>query len=143
MAVFLQVNNFIWAIGDFRLAVSFFDTVHCLLEKGEWGSVYPHLLTELYDGRIAWQQIPKLKEEVDDIRLKLSAFPPSAVVWDKDHPDEKPPWGDNISTDITDMSNYYVTARGHDLFDDLYKSMDLSMKKQIDLQIVSSLNGFQ
>jgi 2,3-bisphosphoglycerate-dependent phosphoglycerate mutase len=143
MAVFLQVDDFIWAIGEFQLARSFFDTVHCLLEKEEWGGIYPHLMKELYAGRIAWQQIPRLKEEIDDVRLKLSAFPPSAVVWNKEDPDEKPPWEDNISEEITDMSKYYITARGHDLFDDLYKAMDLSMKMQIDLQIVSSLNGFQ
>lgn len=143
MAVFLKVDNVIYCIGELNFTLSFFDTIHCLLEKGEQGSVYPHVMGDFFDGRIAWQDVPRLKEELDDIHLKLSAFPPSAVVWDKDDPGKKPPWGDDISDDITDMSNYYVTADGRDLFEVLNLAINRSIKEKKDLRIVSSVNGFK
>jgi len=35
---------------------------------------------------------------------------------------QQPPWGNDISEDITDLSNYFVTSEGEDLFDVLFKA---------------------
>ena len=41
-------------------------------------------------------------------------FGPEKVVWDIDDLSKQPPWGRNISKDITDLSNYFVTSGGDD-----------------------------
>lgn len=40
----------------------------------------------------------------------------SKVIWDIDDMTKMPPWGKNISKDITDLSNYFVTSDGKDFF---------------------------
>ena len=39
---------------------------------------------------------------------------PKDVVWDIDDLSKQPPWKDNISGDITDLSDYFVTSGGED-----------------------------
>jgi hypothetical protein len=137
MSVDFRVGESFWLIGAASFASSFFDTVHCLLEKGEWGETYPYLLKGLCDeGRLAWEDAPRLKTEVDDIHAKLKAFPPSAVVWDKDDRSKKPPWGDEIFDEKTNMSNYFVTADGQDLFEVLYEAIGEAINAKEDLEIM-------
>jgi hypothetical protein len=38
-------------------------------------------------------------------------------VWDVEDRSKRPPWGDDISPDITDLGNYFVTEDGRDLID--------------------------
>lgn len=35
-------------------------------------------------------------------------------MWDLDDPSKQPPWGKNISREITDLSNYFITNEGKD-----------------------------
>lgn len=39
---------------------------------------------------------------------------PKDVVWDIDDLSKQPPWKDNISGDITDLSDYFVMSGGED-----------------------------
>ncbi|MBE9175423.1 hypothetical protein IQ225_09140 [Synechocystis salina LEGE 06155] len=47
--------------------------------------------------------------------FKLSKFSPDKVIWDIENLDIIPPWGNGISSDITDLLNYFVTSSGRDL----------------------------
>ncbi|SCY48411.1 Immunity protein 70 [Pseudobutyrivibrio sp. AR14] len=42
-------------------------------------------------------------------------MPISNVIWDIDDLNKPVPWGDNISSDITDLSNYFCYERGKGL----------------------------
>ncbi len=138
MSIHLRTGEVIYPIGEYELTISFFDTIHCLLEKGTWGDTYPTLMQDLYAGKVAWKNMPKLKAELEEIRLKLSAFPPSALVWDRKDRSKRPPWGDKISKHITDMSKYYVTAYGRDFFDVFNAAMEYAMKYKTDLRLEST-----
>jgi len=54
--------------------------------------------------------------ELDQIREELRPFRASDVVWDVEDRSNRPPWGE-ISDEITDLSNYFVTEAGRDLLD--------------------------
>ena len=73
-------------------------------------------MKKLYEGSVSPVDIPLLRQELITVRAELKKFPPSKVVWDFEHRDKRPPWGDNISEHITDLSNYFVTSDGKDLF---------------------------
>lgn len=53
----------------------------------------------------------------------MKKFRSSEVVWDIDDLKVKPPWGDNISTEIKNLSEYFVTSEGEDLIDMMEKAL--------------------
>ena len=55
-------------------------------------------------------------EELVQIKKNLARFAPNQVIWDIEDLSLTPPWGDSISDDITDLSNYFVTSEGNDFF---------------------------
>lgn len=46
------------------------------------------------------------------------------MIWDIDDRSLTPPWGDNISDDITDLSNYFVTSEGEDFLSVFAAALD-------------------
>ncbi len=91
----------------------------------------------LYSGKLSLENIPKTIEEAREIHEKLKLFSPSEVVWDIEDLSKQPPWGDNISTDITDLSNYFYTSGGRDMFEMLFKACNEALELEVDLEIVT------
>jgi hypothetical protein len=110
----LKVHFFLYQIGSGDFLHSFFSTVAYRLEGGEWGKRFPHIMNELYQGELPAQSVAAALSELGEIKEGLKQLSPDKVVWDIDDLSKQPPWGDNISPDITDMSNYYVTSDGED-----------------------------
>ena len=95
-------------------------------------------MNELYQGRLKNQDINEGMEELGRIKKELKKFPPSYVVWDAEDLKLTPPWGNNISSDITDLSNYFVTNDGRDLISVLGAVKDYAQKYlQTQLNAVS------
>lgn len=117
MAIGMRVGNSYWEIGDSNFIHSFFSTISYHLETDGWGTRFPVLLNELYQGSLRAQNSGSALEELGKVKRELSRFPPSQVVWDIENLEARPPWGDNISPDITDLSTYFVTSDGRDLFE--------------------------
>ena len=65
----------------------------------------------------------------------LHSFPSSDVIWDAEDLSLTPPWGNNISSDITDLSNYFVTSDGRDLISVLSEAMNEAKEMQCDIEI--------
>ncbi len=109
-----RVKHYWFSIGNGSFLHSFFSTVCVNLEHGKWGSKYPYIMKELYRGELTADHVDAALKELRDIEKKLKKYPPSKVVWDIEDLTAQPPWGDNISPDITDLSNYFVTSDGED-----------------------------
>ena len=71
-------------------------------------------MNELYQGELAADKAAQALEELKSIQQGLKNYPVQNVIWDIDDLSKRPPWGDNISSDITDLSNYYFTSDGKD-----------------------------
>ncbi|PDZ94056.1 hypothetical protein CON36_35845 [Bacillus cereus] len=128
--------DFLWyRLGTADFVHSFFSTISFHLEKEGWGTRYPHLMKELYNGRLEFRNIPNAIKEAKEAREKLKLFSPSEVVWDIEDLSKQPPWGDNISADITDLSNYFYTSGGKDMFEMLFKACNEAMELEVDLEI--------
>jgi 2,3-bisphosphoglycerate-dependent phosphoglycerate mutase len=124
VAIGFCVGNIIDEIGASAFVYAFFSTISRHLEPNGWGTKYPELMNELYRGRLHSQHAQKVLNDVREIRNALKTFPPSAVVWDYEKPDASPPWGDEISDEITDLSNYFVTSTGRDVIDVLIDCLE-------------------
>ena len=122
------------AVG-FKVGYYWFSTICIRLEHGKWGRVYPKLMGELYQGCLKNQDLNEGLEELRKVRKELKNFSPSDVIWDAEDLSLTPPWGNNISSDITDLSNYFVTSDGRDLISVLSEAMNEAKEMQCDIEI--------
>ncbi|MEK3766616.1 MULTISPECIES: immunity 70 family protein [unclassified Solibacillus] len=137
MAVGFKVKYYWYQIGHGNYLHSFFSTISYHLEQNGWGTEYPFLLNELYNGKLENKNIDSAINELEAIKKKLQDFSPSQVIWDIDNLSKSPPWGDNISKDITNLSNYFITSEGEDLIDMLMKALEKGQKTNSDVYIES------
>ena len=135
MAVGFKVKYYWYQVGHGDFLHSFFSTISYQLELNGWGTEYPFLLNELYNGKLDNKNIDSAINELEAIKKKLQDFNPSQVIWDIDDLSKSPPWGDNISKDITNLSNYFVTSEGEDLIGILMKALEKGQKTNSDVYI--------
>lgn len=109
-----STSFYYYEIGSADFLHSFFSTVAYNLEGGHWGEKYPCLMNALYQGELAADKAAQALAELKSIQQGLKNYPVQNVIWDIDDLSKRPPWGDNISSDITDLSNYYFTSDGKD-----------------------------
>ena len=129
------VKYYMYTIGTADFLHSFFSTVCGRLENGKWGSRYPYLMNELYQGTLPAEHLAAGTEELAQIKQELAQFTPDQVIWDIDDRSLTPPWGDNISEDITDLSNYFVTSEGKDFLTVFAAALDKAQQRNASLKI--------
>lgn len=129
------VKYYIYTIGTADFLHAFFSTVCGRLENGKWGSRFPHLMNELYQGVLPVRHLAAGTEELSQIKQELAQFAPDQVIWDIDGRSLTPPWGDNISDDITDLSNYFVTSEGEDFLSVFAAALDKAQQRNASLKI--------
>lgn len=129
------VKYYIYTIGTADFLHAFFSTVCGQLENGKWGSRFPHLMNELYQGVLPVKHLAAGTEELSQIKQELAQFAPDQVIWDIDDRSLTPPWGDHISDDITDLSNYFVTIEGEDFLSVFAAALDKAQQRNASLKI--------
>lgn len=135
MAVGFKVKYYWYQVGHGDFLHSFFSTISYHLEQNGWGTEYPFLLNELYNGKLENKNIDSAIIELGAIKKKLQNYSPSQVIWDIEDLSKRPPWGDNISKDISNLSNYFITSEGEDLIDILVKALEKGLKTNSDVYI--------
>ena len=137
MTVGLRTGSIVTEVGSSTFLHAFFSTVSKHLEPEGWGTRYPVLIKELYEGTLPPDRASEALLEVKDIRQRLKTFKPSEVVWDIEDPKARPPWGDKISSTITDLSNYFVTSTGRDFLAALEECIQAAIDNKKPLTIES------
>ncbi|MFJ5771359.1 immunity 70 family protein [Psychrobacillus sp. NPDC093180] len=135
MAVGFKVKYYWYQVGCGDFLHSFFSTISYHLEENGWGTEYPFLLNELYSGKLENKNIDIAINELEIIKNKLKNYNPSQVIWDIDDLSKRPPWEDNISKEISNLSNYFITSEGEDLIDMLMKVLRKGLKTNSDVYI--------
>lgn len=126
-----------YEIGAASFLHSFFSTVAYHLENNNWGSKYPKIMNELYQGTLKDIDIPEAIGELKQIKSGLKAYSPNQVIWDFDDLSKQPPWGNNISRQITDLSNYFVTSDGRDFIELFFRALETAKEIKSDVIIHS------
>lgn len=137
MAVGFRIDFLWYQIGHRNFLHSFFSTICYRLEDGQWGGKYPYLMNKLYQGNLDWEDVKYAKKELEDVKEKLKKFESSKVVWDVEDLKKQPPWGNNISEDITDLSNYFVTSDGRDLISVIFKVFEEAETERTKIELLS------
>jgi len=137
MAVGFRIDFLWYQVGHGDFLHSFFSTICYQLENNQWGSKYPYLMNKLYNGELSWTDIDAARKELKDIQERLADFPPSSVIWDADDLTKLPPWGNDISPSITNLSNYFITSDGRDLITTIFKVFDEAEELRHNIEVIS------
>lgn len=132
MAVGISVGSMVDELGAPSFVHSFFSTVSAHCEPAGWGSGLPHLMNELYQGRLPHGHALFALAELQKAKAVLGKLLPASVVWDIENRQARPPWGDNIAPHITSLGNYFVSSAGRDLFHVLEEALAASAKEKRD-----------
>lgn len=135
MAIGLSVGINYYSIGTSDFFHSFFSTISYYLEPDGWGTKYPLLTKDLYQGKLGCAKSSEARANLLEIQYLLKTFSPDKVIWNIDNLSQRPPWGNNINPDITNLSNYFVTNDGKDLFEVLNSAIEYSIINQIDILV--------
>ena len=65
--VCFRVGNISYEIGTASFLYSFFSTVAYRLEKGRWGSRFPIIMNELYQGQLSFEKALVAKQTPESI----------------------------------------------------------------------------
>ena len=137
MAVGFTVKWYLYTIGGGDFLHAFFSTVCGRLENEKWGSKYPYIMQELYQGELSAEHLQQAAEELVQIEKGLTQLAPNQVIWDIEDRSLMPPWGDQISDSITDLGNYFVTSSGEDFLEVFHNALTKAQQLQVPLRIQS------
>jgi hypothetical protein len=137
----LRVNGITTEIAPGGLLTSFCSSVAVHLEQSRWGSVFPVLQKELYQGKVPAGHAPALIEELEGVRSGLSKVPPERLVWDIDNRSAQPPWDSTYGPHITSLANFYVNTGKRNLIDVLIECARTSIEFGRDMDIISYRNS--
>ena len=134
-----KVGNIWYEIGAASFLHSFFSTVAYNLECGNWGTRFPVIMNELYQGKLANANVPNAKVELNTIENELKNLSPDKAIWDIEDLTKQPPWGNKISNQITDLSNYFITSDGRDFLTIFQNALDAAIEIKKDVIISSAV----
>ncbi|MEG0314846.1 MAG: immunity 70 family protein [Erysipelotrichaceae bacterium] len=137
MAVGFKVKYYWFQVGNGDFLHSFFSTICLRLENGEWGSKYPNLMKSLYQGTLEQHGLSDAINELTEIKKELEKLSPQEIVWDNEDLELTPPWGTDISSEITNLSNYFVTSEGEDLITLLGNALNKAKDLNESIMIVT------
>jgi len=115
MTIGIKLGQITDEIGSSAFFHSFFSTIAGNLEPEGWGSRFPTMLKTFYAGRLEKRDVEKALLELDEIESSLRHIRPDQVIWDYMDRAMLPPWGGNISSEIENLGNYFVTSTGRQL----------------------------
>lgn len=120
-----------------RFFTFIFSTICANLESGDWGCKFPILMNELYQENLEFSKIDAALVELNKIEEQFKKLAVEKVVWDIDDLKKSPLWGDNISSDIHNLSEYFWTSSGENLFVTLKKAFTEARDEQFNIEIVT------
>ena len=132
-----KVKYYWFQIGSEDFLFSFFSTVAYNLENKKWGTKFPVIMNELYLGELNSSRITEAINELEQMKQGLAKYSPNKVIWNIKNLSAQPPWGTNISDDITDLSNYFVTSDGEDFITIFNHALLKAAELNCELKITS------
>lgn len=136
MSISFWVAEKTFNIGSPDLLHAFFSTITFHLEPNGWASRFPVLMDDLYSGKVSYEKIPRLKDELEEARIELARYPPSKVIWDIEDLSKQPPWRDEIAETTKSLADYFSNSlNSESLFDVLTRAIEYAQTEEADIEI--------
>jgi len=137
MAVGFKVGPFFHILGSGDFLYCFFSNICFHLENKRWGSKFPLLMNNLHNGKLELKDIEKAKEELKDVEEQFLSMKSSIAIWNIDDVLEKAPWHNNLSVDVKNLRDIFMTSDGGNLFIKLYEAMDNAVELEKGIEVES------
>jgi hypothetical protein len=140
MAVGFKVYFYWYQIGPSTLLFSFFSTVCLRLENNKWGSKYPFIMNELYQGKLKKENVDKAIPEINGIVKNFLKLSIDKAIWDIDNLDIEPPERPKITKDMKKLIDFFITNDG----DNVVYLLNSALKRALELNedvIIHTLGG--
>ncbi|MDQ0233427.1 immunity 70 family protein [Metabacillus malikii] len=133
MAVGILVDCFFYELGHGHFVQSFFSTISYHFEKEGGGSKYPLLMNALYGEELKGEDVSIVMESLTEIKQELSKMSPEQVIWDFNDLSQRPPWGNKLSSKVTNLENYFSTTDGKTFIDKIRIAIEVAEENKCDL----------
>ncbi len=90
---------------------------------------------DLYLGEVLFDKLAVVEDELETIKKELEKLPVDKLVWNREDLTKRPPWGTNISPDIKNLSDYFVTSGGENLLDVFFAAIHKAKELKANLEI--------
>lgn len=140
MSVGLKTGYSWYQIGRGDYLESFFSTIAYYLENRKWGSKYPVIMKQLYNGKLSYKDAETASNELKSIRTSLKELSKenNVIIWNARELSIKvPEWAINPNKEVVSLANYFVTVDGRDLIDVMLLALNDSKELGKDLVITS------
>lgn len=124
MTIGLRQGSVITEIGPGELFHSVFSTIAVRIENGQWGTRFPIVMNELYQGSVSHSDADTALNEMLEIRKALQLLPPDQVIWDAENPSKDPPWGRTVGPHVKSCAQYWVTTTGRNIVDEIIDNLE-------------------
>jgi len=137
MTIGLKQGSVITEIGPGSILHALCSTIAVHLEGGRWGSRFPLLMEELYQGVLQARDVDAARAELIEVRKGLAELSPAQLVWDIERPDVKPAWAQEVGPHVTSMANFFVTTSGRNLLSELADNLESLKEFGGTLEVIS------
>lgn len=124
MTVAFKQRSVVTEIGPGELLHSVFSTIGVRLENGKWGSRFPVVMHQLYQGSVSSPDANDAYEEMKVIKKELSELSPAMVVWDAENLKKEPPWGRAVGAHVASCAQYWITTTGRNIIDEIIDNLE-------------------
>ena len=114
----LIAHCFLFPLGTADLVDSFFYTISWRLERKEWGSRFPAIMNELYQGLLPYESLEKAAFELQIINDEMSYLPHTSGVWVYEIHSDPPPREIGENKDARNLSETFMTSIGRKMLNE-------------------------
>lgn len=134
--VFLLVEPFSFELLEIPLYRSFFDNVCFYLENKIWGSRFPIVMKNLYNGAVEVSNLKDLLKEIDIIQQEFSKIEVNDLIWDIENLEERCPYLDNMVDEIKTLADFWKTSyKSEDMFEILKRIINFAIENQTEILV--------
>lgn len=136
MTVGFRVWRIIYEIGTADFLHAVFSTISHHLEPDGWGTKYPELMNDLFQGKMSHEHAEKAIQDIIEIREALMKYTHEDIVWDVYGIEKRPSECINIVTSHKNLPDCLWTKTGNrKVLDVMLQSFEYLKKKGGDITI--------
>ena len=94
-------------------------------------------MNSLYQGELSYNNLDSAKEELTVIIEEFKEFSADQVIWDIEDLSKQTPWGNDISPEIKNLSDYFITCDGENIFDEIIKAFKEAKAEKQNIVLTS------
>lgn len=133
----LEIDRIFSEVGSPDLLHAFFSTISVHLEPRGWGSRFPELMNQLYQGTLEPTNAETALRDARSIKEALAKLPAAHAVWDIADRAATSPLAESMNKAATSLANYHRTSTNRVLMDVLIECLEFQTQCKQKLSVLT------